>query len=269
MTIAPSLTPAAGQILRQHSKHLMRDDCFLRLLESGRHYGLFNKRAEKRAIAKIDVAHIENWRCADLLNDKKKVKDGAVLSATGKAWLRRASATHSPFMAQHQQRGKSKHEEAARADCNVSQTPLEWLRAHSRKSSAKKSAKKSVLISDVEFDAGERLRCDFERAQLSQKMGMDWSRPVFVDGGGNAGDISDHALDCRKRVRAALTYAGPGLADMLISVCCCLQGLEESEAAYHLPRRSGKVMLKLALIRLSVFYGLQSEDNAAASFRTR
>ena len=260
------ITPAANQILRQYGKHLARSDCYLRVSDDERHYALFTARNKAKPSARIDAAHIKNWQQADLLEN---AGGDLVLSPSGKAWLRRAQATHSPFMAQHQIRAKTLPEDAPHVDVNVSQTPLDWLRARSKKTGKKTNSKNSLMISDIEFDAGEKLRADFERAHLSPKMGMNWERPIFVDGGGGATDVSDHALDARERVRAALTHAGPGLADMLLSVCCCLQGLEESETAYSLPRRSGKVMLKLALIRLSVFYGLQSETSAAASFRMR
>jgi hypothetical protein len=74
-------------------------------------------------------------------------------------------------------------------------------------------------------------------------------------------------LDARKRLDAALAYVGPGLADVAIAICCAEVGLEDCERGFELPKRSGKLMLKMALMRLSVHYGLQSA--AAASFRMR
>ena len=149
------------------------------------------------------------------------------------------------------------------AQRNATETPLAWLRSH--------AARSGFAITAPEFDAGERLRVDFDCAQMTQKTGMDWARPVFVDVSGTRGyeDVSAAALDARKRLDAALDYAGPGLSNMLLAVCCELKGLEESEAMFELPRRSGKLMLKLGLSRLSIFYGLQSAQAAAASFRTR
>ena len=99
----------------------------------------------------------------------------------------------------------------------------------------------------------------------------DRSRPVYVDGGASnkADDIPQGLLDAQKRVAQALAYIGPGLADMAVDVCCCESGLEATEKKYALPRRSAKIMLKLALMRLSVHYGYQSASAAAASFRIR
>ena len=77
------------------------------------------------------------------------------------------------------------------------------------------------------------------------------------------------ALDAQKRVVNALAYIGPGLAEMAVDVCCSELGLEATEKKFSLPRRSAKIMLKLALMRLAVHYGYQSASAAAASFRIR
>ncbi|MFP4003568.1 MAG: DUF6456 domain-containing protein, partial [Alphaproteobacteria bacterium] len=51
---------------------------------------------------------------------------------------------------------------------------------------------------------------------------------------------------------------GPGLADALLQVCCHLKGLEEAERALGWPRRSGKLVLAIALERLAVHYGMKT-----------
>ena len=103
--------------------------------------------------------------------------------------------------------------------------------------------------------------------------GIDWSRPICDGGQGSNGEGADaalaHAIDARRKLQAALDYVGPGLADMLVSICCEAHGLEECEKLFALPQRSAKLMLKLGLMRLSVFYGLQSASAASASFRIR
>ena len=49
---------------------------------------------------------------------------------------------------------------------------------------------------------------------------------------------------------AMLDDLGPDLREMLIRVCCDLEGVEQAERAMGLPARSGKIVLRLALIRL-------------------
>ena len=84
-----------------------------------------------------------------------------------------------------------------------------------------------------------------------------------------APDVPTHVLDARRQLQAALEYTGPGLAEVALAVCCSEIGLEECEHDMALPKRSGKLMLKMALTRLSIFYGLQSAAAAAASLRMR
>jgi hypothetical protein len=80
-----------------------------------------------------------------------------------------------------------------------------------------------------------------------------------------------HFIGRHIKLRApnALAYIGPGLADMAVDVCCSELGLEATEKKFALPRRSAKIMLKLALMRLALHYGYQSASAAAASFRMR
>jgi hypothetical protein len=78
-----------------------------------------------------------------------------------------------------------------------------------------------------------------------------------------------HVLDAQRRLNDALDYLGPGLDEMMLTICCYEQGLEACENVFSLLRRSAKMVLKLGLLRLSVFYGFQSAKAAAASFRIR
>ena len=78
-----------------------------------------------------------------------------------------------------------------------------------------------------------------------------------------------HALEARRRLKEATDYIGPGLSEVAVAICCAEVGLEACEQGFALPQRSGKIMLKMALMRLSVHYGYQTADAAAASFRMR
>jgi hypothetical protein len=57
-------------------------------------------------------------------------------------------------------------------------------------------------------------------------------------------------------VMRALAAVGPELGGILIDVCCHLQGLSDTEQGHGWPRRSGKVILQMALTRLARHYGL-------------
>ena len=56
------------------------------------------------------------------------------------------------------------------------------------------------------------------------------------------------------RFIAALRELGPGLAEIAVRSCCLNEGLERSEAALGWSAQSGKVVLRIALVRLKRHY---------------
>ena len=124
---------------------------------------------------------------------------------------------------------------------NVAESPLSWL--HSR-----------GHLDDRLFDAGERLRAHYERAQLSPSITMSWD-PVRIKGGPDMGlSPTERQIAAKQRFDGALAAAGNGLADVLWRVVCAGDSLPDAERAMEWPVRSGKLVLKLALDRLADFY---------------
>ena len=127
---------------------------------------------------------------------------------------------------------------------NVAESPLTWLHARGH-------------ISDKEFDAGERLRTDWERAQLSPSITMRWD-PVRVCGGRDADlDPTERQIAAKARFDGAIARAGSGLADILWRVICAGDAIADAEKALGWPTRSGKVVLKIALDRVADFYRIE------------
>jgi hypothetical protein len=130
------------------------------------------------------------------------------------------------------------------------------------------------MLSDEEFDAGEKLRADFWFAQMTPRVTANWSL-LLGSGGGARGapdigpDVKDSIIVARERVKRALASVGPDLAGVLIDVCCHLKGLEASEKASGWPQRSGKIILQIALRQLARHYGLLRETNAASAMPVR
>jgi hypothetical protein len=127
---------------------------------------------------------------------------------------------------------------------NAAESPLGWLMAHGH-------------VTQRQFDAGERLRSDWERAQLAPRVTMAWdAAPVARDRGGSSSgaDLNGAQLDARRRFNQAIAAAGRGLADILWRIVCAGEGMRDAETALGWPARAGKVVLTLALDRVATFY---------------
>ena len=142
-------------------------------------------------------------------------------------------------------RSRSRRSRPARSvTVNLAESPLGWL--HSR-----------GLVNDRQFDAGERLRADWERGQLAPRITMSWdAAPVSGSRGGLGGavDLGGSQIDAKRRFQAAIDAAGPGLADILWRVVCSGEGMREAETALGWPARAGKLVLTLALDRVADYY---------------
>ena len=127
---------------------------------------------------------------------------------------------------------------------NLAESPLGWLFSRG-------------FVTRTQFDAGERLRSDWERAQLPPKVTMAWdAAPVGRRRGGaaSAPDLNGAQIDARRRFDSAIAAAGPGLADILWRVVCAGEGMRDAESALGWPARAGKLVLTLALDRVAAFY---------------
>jgi hypothetical protein len=105
--------------------------------------------------------------------------------------------------------------------------------------------------------AAERLREDFELAQMGPRVAQNWDRFLTMgDRGGFRGDagIAEGPRAARDRVAAALRDLGPGLGDVALRVCCFLDGIEAAEQRMGWAARSGKIVLRIALQRLRRHY---------------
>ncbi len=105
--------------------------------------------------------------------------------------------------------------------------------------------------------AAERLREDFELAQMGPRVAQNWDR--FLTGGDRGafqpdGGMGEGPGQARARVAVALRDLGPGLGDVALRCCCFLEGLEVAEKRMGWAARSGKIVLRIALQRLRRHY---------------
>lgn len=166
----------------------------------------------------------------------------------------------SPFLAQHRESGERLFTDPltgkpVAVEVNLRESPVGWL-------ARRKGPDGQPFLSAEEVEAAERLRADFEAAQIGPSVAQDW-RKFLTPGDRYSGSPTgarggEGSAAARERVTKALSVLGPGLADVALRTCCFLEGLEGCERRLGWSARSGKVVLKLALQRLVEHYGLMA-----------
>jgi hypothetical protein len=130
---------------------------------------------------------------------------------------------------------------------NLAESPLGWL--FSRR-----------LVTGRQFEAGELLRADWERAQIAPSVTMRWDAPPpdrVARGAPLLPDATTAQLAAKARFEAAVAAVGPGLSEILWRIVCAGEGMREAEQALGWPARAGKLVLGLALDRLADFYRIR------------
>jgi DNA-binding MarR family transcriptional regulator len=189
------------------------------------------------------------------------------LTAAGRAALKRLLAEEAalrggfaeaatPFADQHREIEERPVEPAPdagtpprRVRYNAAESPLAILGRRREKDGR-------PFLSPELVDAGERLREDFELAQMGPRVAQNWDRflTAGVDRGQFRPGTGGGSEAARARVAAALAELGPGLGDVALRVCCFLEGLEAAERRMGWSARSGKIVLRIALQRLRRHY---------------
>lgn len=144
-------------------------------------------------------------------------------------------------------RGAGAGRAARSVTVNLAESPLGWLKARG-------------LISARQFEAGEKLRADWERALLPPSVTMRWDAPPpgKTARGAPAIEAPTHAtIAARRRFDAAVAGVGAGLADILWRVVCAGEGMRDAERALGWPVRAGRVVLVIALDRLAAYYRIR------------
>jgi hypothetical protein len=145
---------------------------------------------------------------------------------------------------------------------NRAESPLAWLMR-------RQGAGGESYLSRREFAAGERLRGDFIKGRYLGRLTSDWTAPPRGSAPRSAGearlDPAESAVAARARVSRALEHVGDGLDRVLSAVCLEGRGLDDVERGFGWPRRSGKVVLRIALGRLADFYGYPAEAPETAA----
>lgn len=252
-------------------ERLSEPGAFLLVASGSEKAGVFcAKNGFRKPLSLLPVASATRFLAEDWVKCAIRTDISAryALTATGRSMLRRlsvvaAAAPHagfseapSSFAGQHQMAAERRiaNAETGRIETirvNLGESPLGWL-------ARRKDSKGECLLKPEEVEAGERLREDYELAQIGPRVGQDWSRfltPIdAMNGPGRS--PGEGPLFARERFAKAAAALGPGLSDAAIRICCFHEGLEATERRMGWSSRSGKVVLKLALQRLVDHYGL-------------
>ncbi len=196
------------------------------------------------------VGRITRYRITEA--GRSALKRLLTASLDAKVEARGMAESPSPFLTQHMEMGERvvpgpTGSETLRV--NLAESPLGSL-ARKRDRDGKPFLSMALVV------AGERLREDFERAQMGPRVGQNWERFLTAGDRGSMspGGGANGPQDARDRVSEALRALGPGLADVVLRVCCFLEGLEAAEKRMGWAARSGKIVLRIALQRLAGHY---------------
>lgn len=193
-------------------------------------------------------------------------RSGWRLSVKGREFLRRAlSGQDLPDASAAADARNGQIPEASPA-IDPDESPLAWLRR-------RKGRDGQPLISEDEFQAGERLRADFWFAGMTPRVTSRWGDGPSIGGRRSAPgagvEMRDGVIAAEDRVRRALAAVGPELSGVLVDVCCHLKGIEDAERQAGWPQRAGKIVLRIALAQLARHYGIGMAAASAGPARTR
>lgn len=158
----------------------------------------------------------------------------------------RAVPDSAAIMAPQSDKARGPRRAARSVTVNLAESPLGWLYARGH-------------LTARQFDAGEKLRGDYEAAQLSPSLTMRWdAAPVARIARGSHGHLEagERQIAARQRFDGAMLALGKDLNDIAWRVICAGEALPNAEKSMGWPSRSGKLVLALALDRLADFYRL-------------
>ena len=260
---------------RRYLRRLAEPEAFLLIARHANKAGVFCAGNEhQRPIATLPVKIAAEFLKQDWIKatTKGSVSMRYKITEVGRSFLRRTLAEEnearqkatgmaeaaSPFLGQHREKGERLFLDpdtgkTETMSVNLGESPIGWL-------TRRKGPDGQPFLAPEEVDAGEKLRNDFEAAQIGPQVAQDW-RKFLTPGDRYSGSPSpsgpaEGPMGARDRVMAALAALGPGLSDIVMRTCCFLEGLEACERRMGWSARSGKVVLKLALQRLADHYGM-------------
>ncbi|GGA54745.1 DUF6456 domain-containing protein [Pelagibacterium lentulum] len=111
------------------------------------------------------------------------------------------------------------------------------------------------FLASHQMEAALRIHRLFEKAQIRQNVTMRYG-PKVSGLRGNGDSVSDMAIDARMRLESLLTDLPRDCQSVLRDICGYDMGIHDVEQLHGWPRRSGKIVLRLALDLAAARMGL-------------
>ena len=242
---------------------LTQDNTFIYMCFSEDHAGIFRTSSNVSTlisrITKEDVAAlVENGMAVEYTRSARGVRYRAPNRKNKSIGRTAAERRKARFLEAERFFQETPDQPARIVKVTLAESPLGWL-------SRRRDSKGAPFLEPELVDAGERLRADFERAQLGPSVTQDWRRFLVPAGQGSGKSAQERAAsgsaeEARGRIMHALATLGPGLSDAALRTCCFLEGLEAVEQRMDWSARSGKIVLKIALQRLAEHYDETDRD---------
>ena len=254
--VSPPPTPVSSRRLRHLTQLMMQDSVFIYLCFSEDSAGVFNaRRGVSTLVNRVSKGEVGTLIAKGIVCEFSRSSRGVRYARGGRnkrAGTNAADRRRAKFLEADRFFQVAPDTEPQAMTVNLGESPLGWL-------ARRKNAAGKPYLTDDEVAAGERLRADFERAQLGPAVTQDWRRFLAPGAKGAGGSAQDRDVDggaeaARQRVMDALVDLGPGLSDAALRTCCFLEGLEMVEAKMSWSARSAKIVLKIALQRLADHY---------------
>lgn len=116
------------------------------------------------------------------------------------------------------------------------------------------------FLDDHHRESASRLSRLFERANLRQRVTMSYDPARIGQAAGTGqGDIADSAADARKRLARLAAALPRDCWGVLVDACLYGKGLQQIESERCWPRRSGKLVLRIALDHVAALLGVNDK----------
>jgi hypothetical protein len=175
-------------------------------------------------------------------------------NAETRAWLKRSLLDADAFAAQHRIIRTLPTGQAL----NMAESPL-----------ARLAQGPAAFLQRHHVEAGERVRRLVEWAQLQPRLTMTYSGSRIAGGPQHKNDISDLAVDARRRLAEIHEQLPADCVSVVLDVCGFLKGLQEVEKDRGWPRRSAKLVLRIGLEQLAQHFGIAAVATGRSRVRSR